>query len=153
MQHFLLKYKVHVPGSAASASSKLVRSSPPSKPRWPLPSQSPEWSTMQESINTKRATTDKVKNKQQSTWATARSELPSSDLCAASKAFSWGKIISDYSALLCWLCRFRKYYAHRCNRNCKESDWKNIIHEVMFARNSYTCKRRYSLQRAYFSGP
>ena len=105
---------------------------------------------MQESINTKLTNNWQTQNKHQSTWATARSELPSSDLCAASKAFSWGKIISDYSALLCWLCRIRKYYAHRCNGIWKESDWKTLYIEWCLpeihvrAKHATACKERTS---------
>ena len=40
--HHAESRRTHLPGSVASASSKLVRSSPPSKPRWLLLSQLPE---------------------------------------------------------------------------------------------------------------
>ena len=47
-------------------------------------------------LNKRRLTNNTKKKKQwkpnwEIAWATTRSELPSSDLCAASKAFSWGE--------------------------------------------------------------
>ena len=94
-------FRTHVPGSAASASSKLVRSSPPSKPRWPLLSQLPEC----QNCKIRRKEGKLEKESKQTTNYLGHCSFWASQfwLVRRFKGFQLRKQSCDYSVLLCWL--------------------------------------------------